>query len=146
MPHDFGESLKGRRHRTPFMYTLHMSRTLRTLGVGFALWWAILPQLACFLPREMPSTAESDCCKHMAGACGDPSMQSHKCCGDTRRPDLAMAPKTFREAAPDVAIPVAANPFEALAAPPSAIASGFLTGDIHAPPRDPSVSSLTLRI
>jgi len=128
------------------MYTLYMSGIFRALGVSFALWWAILPQFACFLPIETHSTAESDCCKQMAGQCGGASMQIHKCCGETRRPDVAMTAKTFREAAPDVAILAPANPFEALAAPPSAISSGFLTGDIHAPPHDPSVSFLILRI
>ena len=52
------------------------------LGVSaLALMLVALPVAACVLPGAAMTSAERECCKKMAGQCGDMGMaKSHPCC------------------------------------------------------------------
>jgi len=111
------------------------------------IFWVLIPQLVCFLPGDQMTQTESECCKHMAGDCGESNMQGHACCADVR-PDAALTFPAYRHFVPR---------FESAAIPhfsETADFRGLLSGaailaqrDLHAPPDDdPYSSSLILRI
>ena len=60
--------VKARGHKG-MLCTLPMSRSFRTLALSVAMLWALVPQLACFMPDQMTET-EQQCCKEMANDCG----------------------------------------------------------------------------
>ncbi len=66
------------------------------VGVSaLAFMLAALPVAACVLPGVAMSSAERECCKKMAGQCGDLGMaQSHPCCKVTATPADFHALKT----------------------------------------------------
>jgi hypothetical protein len=55
---------------------------LPRLGVfASAVLFAALPVMACAVPNAAMTPAERECCKKMAGRCGDGGMtKSHPCC------------------------------------------------------------------
>jgi cytochrome c556 len=56
---------------------------------------AALPVMACAVPAGAMTPAERDCCKKMAGQCGDMGMaKSHPCCKATATPADFHALKT----------------------------------------------------
>ena len=63
-------------------------RLLRKVGiVGLAVLFAALPVMACVVPNAAMTAAERECCKKMAGQCGDMGMaKSHPCCQTTATP------------------------------------------------------------
>lgn len=128
------------------MYTLRMSWRFRTLVLSTALVWALAPQLAaCFLPETMMTESEADCCKHMAG-CGEGNMESHGCCRQVLRSDVATTVKALRQVDPRVE---SSATLMTQALPPLLFAADgrvLFVGNVHAPPSDPQVSSLPLRI
>jgi hypothetical protein len=55
---------------------------MRRVGVfALAVLFAALPVMACAVPNAAMTAAERECCKKMAGQCGDMGMaKSHPCC------------------------------------------------------------------
>ena len=52
-----------------------------------AVLFAALPVMACVVPNAAMTAAERECCKKMAGQCGDMGMaKSHPCCQVTATP------------------------------------------------------------
>jgi hypothetical protein len=73
-----------------------MLKLLVKLGVSaLVLMLAGLPVAACVLPGAAMTSAERECCKKMAGQCGDMGMaKSHPCCKVTATPADFHALKT----------------------------------------------------
>ena len=62
---------------------------------ALAVLFAALPVMACVVPNEAMTPAERECCKKMAGHCGDMGMaKSHPCCKVTATPADFHALKT----------------------------------------------------
>src|SRR6202165_5643838 len=62
---------------------------------ALAALFATLPVLACVVPNAAMTAAERECCKKMAGQCGDMGMaKSHPCCQVTATPADFHALKT----------------------------------------------------
>jgi|SRR3981081_3242144 hypothetical protein len=62
---------------------------------ALAVLFAALPVMACVVPNEAMTPAERECCKKMAGHCGDMGMaKSHPCCQATATPADFHALKT----------------------------------------------------
>jgi hypothetical protein len=120
---------------------------MRVLVLALVIFWVLIPQLVCFLPSEDMTQSESDCCKHMAGECGEANMQGHSCCTGIVPPDVAIATQVPRQFIPHselVAMPHVSESPDLLG-----LVLGTATPaqrDIHAPPGDPAASSLVLRI
>jgi hypothetical protein len=57
-------------------------KLLSKVGVfALALLLSAVPTMACLLPTVTLTTAEHECCKRMAGQCGQSGMpSSHSCC------------------------------------------------------------------
>ena len=125
------------------MYTLHMSWSFRATVLTIVMAWGLAPQIACFMPEQMLTQPERDCCKEMSSDCGGANM-SHACCRTVVRTDVGITAKTVRIVTPH---------FDVAERMIDAASSIFLTpsrelsaGNGHAPPHDPGVSSLVLRI
>jgi hypothetical protein len=73
-----------------------MLKPLIKVGVSaLALMLAALPVAACVLPGATMTSAERECCKKMAGQCGDMGVaKSHPCCKVTATPADFHALKT----------------------------------------------------
>jgi hypothetical protein len=69
---------------------------MRRVGVfALAVLFAALPVMACAVPNAAMTAAERECCKKMAGQCGDMGMaKSHPCCQVTATPADFHALKT----------------------------------------------------
>src|SRR2546425_10533256 len=69
---------------------------MRKVGVfALAVLFAGLPVMACVVPNAAMTPAERECCKKMAGQCGDMGMaKSHPCCQVTATPADFHALKT----------------------------------------------------
>ena len=62
---------------------------------ALAVLFAALPVMACVVPNAAMTAAERECCKKMAGQCGDMGMaKSHPCCQITATPADFHALKT----------------------------------------------------
>jgi len=62
---------------------------------ALAVLFAGLPVMACVVPNAAMTAAERECCKKMAGQCGDMGMaKSHPCCQVTATPADFHALKT----------------------------------------------------
>jgi hypothetical protein len=62
---------------------------------ALAVLFAALPVMACVVPKAAMTAAERECCKKMAGQCGDMGMaKSHPCCQVTATPADFHALKT----------------------------------------------------
>lgn len=62
---------------------------------ALAVLFAALPVMACAVPNGAMTVAERECCKKMAGQCGDMGMaKSHPCCQTTATPADFHALKT----------------------------------------------------
>ena len=73
-----------------------MLKLVQKVGVfALAVLFATLPVMACVLPNAAMTAAERECCKKMAGQCGDMGMaKSHPCCQVTATPADFHALKT----------------------------------------------------
>ena len=71
-------------------------KLVQKVGVfALAVLFATLPVMACVLPNAAMTAAERECCKKMAGQCGDMGMaKSHACCKVTATPSDFHALKT----------------------------------------------------
>src|SRR5262245_40808353 len=85
----------------PIMYTCRMSWSFRALVMSLTLLWAVAPQLACFMPGEVLTEAEHECCKEMLDACGGTNM-THDCCRTVIRADVGIVAKSIRSAPPQL--------------------------------------------
>jgi hypothetical protein len=135
-------------HRPPLqctvliMYTFRMSWSFRGLVLSLAMVWTIAPQLACFMPDEVLTEAEKECCKEMMQACGGMNM-THDCCRTVVRADVGIIAKSIRNSVPEFS--VAGGPDESAAVWTSA-SHGLFFLTTHAPPPDRETASLILRI
>lgn len=123
---------------------------MRKSGVlALALLFAALPVMACAVPNSAMTRAERDCCKKMAGQCGDTGMaKSHPCCQVTATPADLHAFKPASSQLPPVSLVL--FPAQPLAAQADA---RFLRGQwssqsscTHSPPGLDSSSTTILRI
>lgn len=71
-------------------------KLLSKIGVyALAFVFGALPVMACVVPNGAMTPAEQECCKKMAGQCGDMGMaKSHPCCQVTATPADFHALKT----------------------------------------------------
>jgi hypothetical protein len=71
-------------------------KLLSKVGVyALAIVFGALPVMACVVPNGAMTPAERECCKKMAGQCGDMGMaKSHPCCQVTATPADFHALKT----------------------------------------------------
>lgn len=71
-------------------------KLLGKIGVyTLAFVFGALPVMACVVPNGAMTPAERECCKKMAGQCGDMGMaKSHPCCQVTATPSDFHALKT----------------------------------------------------
>ena len=71
-------------------------KLLGKVGVyALAFVFGALPVMACVVPNGGMTPAERECCKRMAGQCGDTGMtKSHPCCQVTATPADFHALKT----------------------------------------------------
>ena len=124
------------------MYTLYMTWPFRALALSVAMVWALVPQLACFMPDPALTPAEMDCCQKMANECGGMNM-SHECCRPQARADVGIVAQSARIKVPHLADAVMLHiePFR-----PLMVSSGLFVRETHAPPPDPVSPPLALRI
>src|ERR1700731_1945029 len=73
---------------------------MRVLAAILLIVGVLIPQLVCFLPGGDMPQSESECCKHMAGDCGEANMQGHSCCTGIIQPDVAIATQAHRQLVP----------------------------------------------
>src|SRR5439155_25748153 len=125
------------------MYTLHMTWSFRALALSIAMVWALVPQLACFMPDPALTPAEMDCCKQMANDCSGMNM-SHECCRTPGHTDVGIVAQAARVKASHVADAVMLHIESFRLSIP--LHEFFVRGS-HAPPPDPEgASPLVLRI
>jgi hypothetical protein len=124
------------------MYTLHMTWPFRVLVISVAMVWALMPQLACFMPDPTATPAEMECCKEMMNDCSGMNM-SHECCRTPAHPEVGIIAKATRVNTPHMAEAVMLNVESSVLWIPS---RRLPVQDTHAPPHDVDVSPLVLRI
>ena len=108
-----------------------------------AMAWAVAPQIACFMPDEMLTQAEKDCCKGMMRDCSGANM-AHECCKTVGRAEVGTPAKASRSLAPSFEAAVGT-----LDVASSLLPAGSHTVSLrnnHAPPLDSAASFLILRI
>src|ERR1700676_2360351 len=116
---------------------------------ALAVLFAALPVMACVVPNAAMTAAEQECCKKMAGQCGDMGMEkSHPCCQVTATPADFHALKTASSQLAHVSLvllhalplPVQTEAYFSLAQWSSHV---FCT---HSPPGLDSLATTVLRI
>jgi hypothetical protein len=123
---------------------------MRRVGVfALAVLFAALPVMACAVPNAAMTAGERECCKKMAGQCGDMGMaKSHPCCQVTATPADFHALKTASSQLNHVSLVL----FHAL--PPTAQTDAYFSlaqwssrvSCIHSPPGLESLATTILRI
>jgi hypothetical protein len=124
------------------MYTLHMTWPFRGLAISVAMVWALVPQLACFMPDLTATPAEMECCKEMMNDCSGMNM-SHDCCRTPAHPEVGIIAKATRINQPHMAEAVMLNVESSLVWTP---VRRLASQDTHAPPHGAAASPLVLRI
>ena len=127
-----------------------MLRLVQKVAIfALAVLFAALPVMACMVPNAAMTAAERECCKKMAGQCGDMGMaRSHPCCQVTATPADFHALKT----ASSQLHPVSLVLLHAL--PPTAQIDAFVSlaqwssrvSCTHSPPGLESLATTVLRI
>jgi hypothetical protein len=116
---------------------------------ALAVLFAGLPVMACVVPNAAMTAAERECCKKMAGQCGDMGMaKSHPCCQTTATPADFHALKTASSQLDHVSLVL----FHAL--PPTAQTDAYISlaqwssrvSCTHSPPGQESLNTTILRI
>jgi hypothetical protein len=125
------------------VYTEAMSWSFRSLVFSIVLAWGFLPQVACFMPDQAATPAEMDCCKGMSGDCSGANM-AHACCQTIVRPSVGIAVKLLRSLEKPTL--VAEHTIKLETSIPRNPASEVLLIQDQAPPPDPALSTLVLRI
>ena len=116
---------------------------------ALAVLFATLPVMACVLPDAAMTPAERECCKKMAGQCGDMGMaKSHPCCQVTATPADFHALKTASSQTHHVSLVLLhALPLTSQADTYSSLAQwSSRVSCTHSPPGLASLSTTVLRI
>ena len=116
----------------------------RLFALSFALMWALVPQLACFLPESSLTAAEMDCCQGMGAECGHMQMPDHGCCQKVVRTETAPLLKAAHHAVPQPE--AAAATYDGFDVRHSIAGNHNFLDVTHAPPPLESSTSLILRI
>jgi len=125
-------------------------KIIRKVGVfTLAVLFAGLPVMACVVPNATMTPAERDCCKKMAGQCGDMGMaKSHPCCQPTGSPIDLHALKASSSSQGHLSLvvlqglPISAQAVTYLSLTPMA----FQVSYTHSPPGLESLTTTILRI
>src|SRR6266851_8380552 len=129
---------------------LTLVKLLSKIGVyALAFVFGALPVMACVLPDGAMTPAERECCKKMAGQCGDMGMsKSHPCCQVTATPADFHALKTASAQLDHVSLALLhALPLTSQADTYSSPAQWWsLVSRTHSPPGLESVATTVLRI
>ena len=116
---------------------------------ALAVLFAGLPVMACVVPNAAMTAAERECCKKMAGQCGDMGMgKSHPCCQVTATPADFHALKTASAQLDHVSLALLhALPLTSQSDTYSSPAQWWsLVSRTHSPPGLESVATTVLRI
>ena len=116
---------------------------------ALAALFAALPVMACAVPNAAMAAAERECCKKMAGQCGDMGMaKSHPCCQSTATPAEFHALKTASSQLHRVSLVLLhAVSLTSQAETYSSLAQwSSLVSCTHSPPRLESLTTTVLRI
>jgi hypothetical protein len=124
------------------MYTLHMTWPFRILVISVVMVWALMPQLACFMPDPTATPAEMECCKEMMNDCSGMNM-SHECCRTPAHSEVGIIAKATRVNQPHMAEAVMLNVESSLVLTP---VRRLASQDTHAPLHSADASPLVLRI
>ena len=126
--------------------TLVYTSLVRAIALTIGIFLVLVPQLVCFLPTADATPAESECCQHMIGDCGDANMQGTACCPSNVQPNIAIATQVHRQLVPQ-AVPVTDFISQTVGMPGTVVKSAILVqAETHGPPDDPLISSSILRI
>jgi hypothetical protein len=127
-----------------------MSRRFKAMLLWVVMLWALLPQLACFLPEAAAKPNESECCHQMPEHCGKqnpPSNSSvHTCCAHILLSYVFVTIKAQDSIDPPVESAATLPEIELALLPRASGWLNFLVPNFHAPPHDLSHSLLNLRI
>ena len=125
-------------------------KLLGKVGVyALAFVFGALPVMACVVPNGGMTPAERECCKRMAGQCGDMGMtNSHPCCQVTATPADFHALKTAPSQLHNVSLVLFhALPFTAQPDTYFSLAQwSSLVSRTHSPPGLESLDTTVLRI
>ncbi len=103
------------------------------------------PLMACLQPETTLTSEERDCCRKMAGDCGE-MPASHSCCKTTvRDTDPYLSSSRVQISAPTQAA-VAVLPISETIGLPNLISQFVISSDAHPPPESPPVKTSILRI
>jgi hypothetical protein len=102
-----------------------------------------VPAMACLTPGIEMTTAERECCKHMAQHCGSMNMPaSHSCC----RREMQRPNSMLRAARMHVVPPVVCDAIVGDLIKPAVLENEFLFVRVHPPTESPPGTSSILRI
>ena len=124
-------------------------KLLIKVGVSaLALMLAALPVAACVLPSAQMTSAERECCKKMAGQCGDMGMaKSHPCCQPTGSATDLHALKVASSQDHSSLVVLQGLPISAQGVPCLSLAPmAFQVSCTHSPPGLESLTTTVLRI
>ena len=123
-------------------------RFVAKIGVfALALMLSAVPTMACLLPITTMTAAEHECCKQMAGQCGQAGMpSSHSCCQRLTGPE-----DNFLKSANAQIDHVASTSFVANVSTPLVVngirlVHASLDFAVHGPPGSPPTTISILRI
>jgi hypothetical protein len=123
---------------------MHRAAKLGALLLVFLMAGA--PVVACMLPASSMSDDEQQCCREMAGQCGQPDMpSSHSCCKTLAGPvqlTVAKAPFDLQGQCIMYDLPLATHDLQAV----TRISIAPVHGANHSPPTAPPLSPDILRI
>ena len=120
---------------------------MRLPALFLVVFWGIAPQLGCFLPNEEMTESGKECCKHMAGGCGEGNIQSHACFVDFVQSEAAIPTPTRRcFISRSELVPMPQVFDNGADYGPGLGVVAFTQRDISPPPHEPYTSSLILRI
>jgi hypothetical protein len=101
--------------------------------------------MACLQPEITLTAEERECCRKMAGECGN-MQASHSCCKTTiRDTDPYISNSRVQISAPDQAT-LAILPMSETFGLPDLISQFVISSDAHLPPESPPVKTSILRI
>ena len=114
-------------------------------AIVLLLAWGAVPAMACLLPNAMLTTEENQCCREMAGQCGDMGMPaSHSCCQKVVKPAQAVLKTPVPSIAVDSAWVVTVE--EWVAAFDTQHDGQSVPPQFHSPPQSPPITIEILRV
>jgi len=133
-------------HQIPSADTLFRVRWFCKLAaLLLALSVFASPLMACLRPETTLTSEERDCCRKMAGDCGE-MPASHSCCKTTvRDTDPYLSSSRVQISAPTQTA-VAVLPVSETIGLPNLISQFVISSDAHPPPESPPVKTSILRI